>query len=128
MTRNYGRRRRGLYRSRSGLILGVCKGFAEYFNVSVRWTRILTVVSMIFTGFWPGVAIYLIAALLMKPGPVLPLETDQEEEFYNSYAASRAMALRRLKRNFDNMDRRIQRMENVVTAREYNWEQRLNSR
>jgi phage shock protein C len=126
MSRSYGRKRT-LYRSRRGKILGVCRGFAEYFDVQVKWVRIIALVFLIFTGFWPAVAIYLIAAYLMKPEPVLPMENEMEEEFYNSYAASRAMALGRLKRKFDHLDRRIQRMENHVTTREYSWEQRLNS-
>jgi phage shock protein C len=36
------------------------------------------------------------------------------------------MAIRRLKRTFDNLDRRIRRIEDIVTARDYEWEQRLN--
>jgi len=35
------------------------------------------------------------------------------------------MALHRLKRTFDNLDRRIQRIESIVTARDYDWERRL---
>jgi phage shock protein C len=119
--------RRTLYRSRSGMILGVCKGLAEHFGVSLKWTRVIAVLVLIFTGFWPAAAIYLAAAYFMTPEPLLELETELEEEFYNSYSASRSMALGRLKSQFDRLDRRIQRMEDVVTDREYSWEQRLNS-
>jgi len=121
------RNRRTLYRSRKGKILGVCRGLSDYFGVSLKWTRIIAVLTLIFTGFWPAVAIYLAAAYFMSPEPIVPLESDLEEEFYNSYTASRAMALGRLKYQFDRLDRRIQRMESVVTGKEYNWEQRLNS-
>jgi phage shock protein C len=62
----------------------------------------------------------------MKPEPVLPLETEAEQEFYNSYATSRSMALHRLRRTFDQLDRRIRRIESIVTSREYDWERRLN--
>ncbi|MBI3301825.1 MAG: hypothetical protein HYZ72_07070 [Deltaproteobacteria bacterium] len=72
------------------------------------------------------VVLYFLAALLMKPEPVLPLETEGEQEFYNSYASSRRMALHRLKRTYDTLDRRIQRIESIVTSREYDWERRLN--
>ena len=121
------RNRRTLYRSRKGKILGVCRGLSDYFGVSLKWTRIIAVLALIFTGFWPATAIYLAAAYFMSPEPIVPLESDLEEEFYNSYTASKAMALGRLKYQFDRLDRRIQRMESVVTAKEYNWEQRLNS-
>jgi len=126
MTRLSERERHGLYRSRSGLIFGVCKGIAEYLDFSVFWMRAIVVVATLFTGLWPVPVLYVVAALLMKPEPVLPLETESDREFYNSYVSSRTMALHRLKRTFDSLDRRLRRMESIVTAREYDWERRLN--
>lgn len=125
MTR-YEEKSRRLYRSRDGVIFGVCKGIADYFNFQVLWIRIIAIVTLLFTGIWPIVVFYLLAALLMKPEPVLPLETEEDQEFYNSYTSSRRLALARLKRTFDHLDRRIQRMESAVTAREYDWDRRLN--
>jgi len=127
MTNNYDRTRPALYRSRNGMILGVCRGIAEYLDFSVFWTRVIAVVGMIFTGLWPLVGVYFLAAVLMKPEPVVPLTTDEDSEFYNSYTSSRTMALQRLKRTYDGLDRRLQRMENVVTSKEYDWDRRLNS-
>ncbi len=115
-----------LYRSRHGMIFGVCQGLAQYLNLKVFWVRTTAVIILIFTGIWPTVVIYLAAALLMKPEPILPLETEEAQEFYNSYTTSRSLALHRLKRTFDNSDRRIQRMETIVTAQEYDWDRRLN--
>src|SRR5262245_6287604 len=126
MTHDADRQRPVLYRSRSGQILGVCKGLAEYFDVSVFWMRVIACALLIFSGIWPLVIIYIMAALLMKPEPVLPLETEGEQEFYNSYASSRRMALHRLKRTYDNLDRRIRRIEDIVTDRTYDWDRRLN--
>ncbi len=114
------------YRSRSGVILGVCKGLAAYFDVSVFWTRVVSLTMLIFSGFWPITGIYLLAGFLMKPEPVSPIVTEEDQEFYNSYTSSRRMALHRLKRTFDRLDRRIQRMEHVVTGKEYDWERRMN--
>jgi phage shock protein C len=98
---------------------------ADYLDFSVFWTRAITVALFFFTGIWPMVGIYVLAALLMKPEPLLPIETDEEMEFYSSYVNSRAMALQRLRRVFDKLDRRVQRVEDAVTAREYDWERRL---
>ncbi len=36
------------------------------------------------------------------------------------------MAIQRIKRVYDSLDRRIQRMEAIVTARDYDWDRRLN--
>ena len=122
---NYEDPRRPLYRSRRGMILGVCRGIAEYLNFSVFWTRVIALGILVFTGFWPVTGLYFVAALLMKPEPVVPIENDADCEFYYSYTSSRRMALQRLKSAYDQLDRRIQRMENVVTSREYDWDQRL---
>ena len=117
----------GLYRSRNGIILGVCKGIAEYFDFSVFWARAIVFILFLFSGFWPIAVLYFIAALLMKPEPVIPIQTADQQEFYDSYVYSRKGATDRLKRRYDNLDRRIQRMEHTVTAREFDWDQRLNT-
>jgi phage shock protein C len=116
---------RGLYRSRHGVLLGVCRGFASYFDISVFWVRVLAVLGVLGTGLWPGVAIYLVAALLMKPEPVLDAHSEGEREFYHSYAASRKLGLSRLKAQFDRLERRIRRMEDVVTSRDFSWRRRF---
>jgi phage shock protein C len=116
----------GLYRSRDGVLLGVCRGIAEYFDLSVFWVRAITVVVFLFSGFWPIMGLYFLAALLMKPEPVLRIETDDQQEFYDSYVSSRKGAIDRVKRRYDSLERRIQRMEDAVTNREFDWERRLN--
>ncbi|KPK29164.1 MAG: phage shock protein C [Nitrospira bacterium SG8_3] len=118
--------RGGMYRSRDGIILGVCKGIAEYFDFSVFWTRAVALILLFFTGLWPIVVLYFIAALIMKPEPVLPLRTDDQQEFYESYIHSRKSAADRLKRRYEKLERRIQRMENYVTSPEFDWEHKLN--
>jgi phage shock protein C len=123
MTRNY---RNGIYRSRSGVILGVCKGLAEHFDFSIFWTRVIALILLFVAGFLPAIGLYLLAALLMKPEPVIPIHDAAEKEFYDSYTNSRQGAVQRLKRRYENLQRRIQRMEHIVTSAEYDWENRLN--
>jgi phage shock protein C len=117
--------RGGIYRSRDGVIFGVCRGLAEHFDFSVFWARAIAIVFLLVSGFWPAIGLYLIATLLMKPAPVVPLKTEAEQEFYDSYTHSRRMAARRLKRRFENLERRLQRMEHIVTTREFDWESKL---
>ena len=117
----------GLYRSRNGIILGVCRGIADYFDFSVFWARVITLVLLFLTGFWPVMILYFVAAFLMKPEPVIPIETDEEQEFYDSYVHSHRGAADRLKRRYENLERRIRRMEDHVTGREFEWENKLNS-
>jgi phage shock protein C len=119
--------RNGIYRSRNGIILGVCRGLAEHFDFSVFWTRVIALIFLFVAGILPAIGLYLLAALLMKPEPVIPVENAAEKEFYDSYTYSRQGAVQRLKRRFDNLQRRIQRMEHIVTSAEYDWEDRLNN-
>lgn len=111
----------GIYRSRQGIFMGVCRGLAQHFCLSVFWTRFLTFLLFLFTGFWPVGVLYIVAGLLLKMEPVYPLKDDDDQEFYDSYTHSRTSAIQRLKRKFDNIERRIQRMEHMVTSREFNW-------
>ena len=125
MVRQYDKERSGPYRSRNGIILGVCKGLSDYLDFPVFWLRVLTIFFLSGSA-GSAIVIYFVAAILMKPEPIIPLETDEDTEFYNSYSTSRSMALSRLKRTFDRLDRRIQRMEQIVTKRDYDWDRRLN--
>ncbi len=122
LTRRY---RNGIYRSRNGMILGVCKGLAVHFDFSVFWTRVIALIVLLVAGFLPAIGLYLLAALLMKPEPVIPIKDSAEKEFYDSYTYSRQGAVQRLRRRYQNLQRRIQRMEHIVTSAEYNWENRL---
>lgn len=117
--------RRKLYRSRDGMIFGVCRGFADYAEISVFWIRVIMIVLFIFTGFFPIVFLYLGAAIFIKPEPAMAPPTEDDWEFYNSMAADRSMGVARLKRKFEQLERRTRRMESAVTAREFDWEERL---
>lgn len=117
----------GIYRARDGVFLGVCKGVAEYFDFSVFWVRMVLVVFFIFSGFWPVIGVYLVAAFFMKPRPIKPIESEDERDFYDSYVNSPQRGAQKLKRKFKDLDRRIRSMEDKVTAREYDWERRFRS-
>ncbi|NOR23555.1 MAG: envelope stress response membrane protein PspC [Desulforhopalus sp.] len=123
----YYEKQAGIYRARNGVFLGVCKGIAEYFDLSVFWVRLALVIVFIFSGFWPVIGIYLVAAFFMKPKPVKPVESEEEREFYDSYVHSPKTAAQRLRKKFEELERRIRRMEDKVTGREYEWERRFRS-
>ena len=123
-----------LYRSRRGMILGVCRGLADYFDVSVLGIRITAVILFIFTGFWPIGAIYLLAAFIMKPQSrriKRPRESGQYRERYDAFTETetenetKSAALRQLKRTSDRLNTRIQNMEDIVISREQDWDRRF---
>lgn len=117
----------GIYRARDGVFLGVCKGISEYFDFSLFAIRVAMIVFFIFSGFWPVIGVYLVAAFFMNPKPIQPIHSEEERHFYDSYVHSPASAARRLKKKFKDLDQRIRRMEDEVTAREHDWERRFNS-
>ncbi|MEG6504055.1 envelope stress response membrane protein PspC [Nitratidesulfovibrio sp. 1201_IL3209] len=121
----HGQGPRTLYRARDGKLMGVCKGLAQHFGMSVFWVRVLFVAAALFTGFWPVVGLYVLAGLVMKPRPVLQPADAGERDFYGSYVSSRGEALRRLKEKFDRLEGRIRRMEDVVTRRDFDWDRRF---
>ncbi len=120
--------KKGLYRSRHGMFMGVCKGLADYFDISANLLRVIIVLLVMFTGvtIFPALIFYLIAALIMKPEPVRPFQQRSDREFYDSYAAQPDLAVDRLNRTYERLEHRIARMESVVTSKDYQWRKRMN--
>jgi phage shock protein C len=117
----------GLYRSRNNRrICGVCGGVAEYFDASPFWIRFGVLALMFITGIWPVLLTYFLMALILKPSPVYPIQDEDDRDFYESFMRSPANAADRLKRQFENLDRRIRRMEDAVTNRTFEWDKRFN--
>lgn len=48
-----------------GTFAGILAGFAEYFQVDVTLLRVLFVLFVLVTGFFPGIFAYFIALLIM---------------------------------------------------------------
>ena len=57
--------RNGIYRSRSGMILGVCKGLASHFDFSDLWIGVIAIIVLLVAGFLPAMGVYLVAVFLM---------------------------------------------------------------
>lgn len=54
-----------LTKSRDKILAGVFGGIAEYFNLDPAWIRIIGAAIILFTGVFPGVVLYVIAAIVM---------------------------------------------------------------
>ena len=120
------RKKDGPYRSRDSKWMGVCAGLAEYFGISPFWVRIATVACFfVFTG-WPILIIYIVAAILMKPSPVRSFQDPSEKDFYEAYTSAPKYTVRNIHEKFVSLNRRIQRMEDQVTTRAYDWDRKMN--
>ncbi len=109
-----------LYRSRRGLLFGVCRGVAERLDFSVFWTRVITLVAFVVTGFWPVGAAYLLAALLLKREP------GRWEPAYRKYTLDAQYgAARACRRAADTLDARLRRAESAAARKAEDWDARL---
>lgn len=108
--------RRRLYRSRRGLLLGVCRGVAQYLDISVFWTRVLVLVAFVLTGFWPVGAAYLLGALLLKREPGVRV-SDWHPAMAETARMCRCAA--------DSLDERLRRMQDTMERDECDWDARL---
>jgi len=70
MSYRYSSSRKKLRRSRDGIIWGVCKGLADWLEIPTGFVRILFLILLIMTGFFPLGLAYIIAAV------VIPLEDE----------------------------------------------------
>lgn len=125
-------------RSRHGIIWGVCRGAADHFNLSVGWVRFFTVAITLLTGVWPGLIVYILAALLMKPEPVptfrpaagqesaAAMEHENRNYEDHSHLQERLRSLQELKERFAGLDQRLRSMEDDIVSRDYEWERRFN--
>jgi phage shock protein C len=107
--------RNRVYRSRKdSIFLGICGGIAEHFDFSPWGVRLLFV-ALQFTIIPFMFLIYIAAAFIMRKSPERAFRDYEDEEFWNVYQASRASALRKVRRRFETLDKRLQRMESIVT-------------
>ena len=77
-----------LYRARNGQVFGVCQGIANWRDLPVDAVRLVTIIIILVTGFFPVLAIYLVLGL------ILPLESEQvskksDRRFERTYASER---------------------------------------
>lgn len=54
-----------LTKSKNKVFLGVCGGLADYFHIDPTIVRLIALVLLVMTGFFPVGLIYLVAGLIM---------------------------------------------------------------
>ena len=144
-SRGFGAFRRQFYRSSNGKMLGVFSGIAEskgYGVKKVRWIGVF-VLFILATGFADAHGLkatllvcgffYLLLALLMQAprltagGTMPPPMPVGPPPVPGGYRNGPRPDLAAIDRSLDSLNRRIQRMETIVTDRQYDWEKRLGS-
>lgn len=110
-----------LYRSPRGKIFGVCTGLAEWKDLPPDPVRLIIFIVVLATGVFPGVLIYLAAALLipMNPG----YSTNEEGPYYQSDEDPRTDD--DLKAEYERLKRKVEKMENDMFNKERDWDDRF---
>jgi phage shock protein C len=117
----------GPFRAPDGFFLGVAKGLAEHFGWPTGLVRLIFVLTAILLFFWPTLVLYLGAGLLMSPAPAGRLDSPAERDVWLQAQLDPQAALDRLNRRAEGLERRLRRLEDFVTSRDYAWLHRLKS-
>ena len=113
---------RRLRRSRDGAALGVCKGLAAFLDVPAAAVRAAVVLLALLAGVWPVVVAYVAAGFCIKLEPALPPDSKAEND---ADQAGRKAVLARLRDRAERLERRVRRLEDHVTSREFDFDRRL---
>jgi phage shock protein C len=77
------------------------------------------------TGFWPIVGVYILAALLMKSDPAGSGGSESKPRAGRRHHCNGSDTAERLRRKWKRLEKRIRKMEDKVTSREYDWNSRF---
>ena len=110
-----------------GRCTGVCAGVADYFDMNVKLVRILFIISVIFTGFWPLLFVYFVLsfALDSKPGDLY--SDAEEEQFWKQTRKAPDYTAAEMRQRFRDMERRTADMEAYMTSKRFKLERELNN-
>ncbi len=75
---------RHLYKDReNGVIMGVCAGIADHFDIRVSVLRLIALICLLFF-FVPTLVVYITAGLLLRDRPLSYCGRDPESKFWRS--------------------------------------------
>lgn len=107
-----------LYRSHNGMIFGVCAGIAEYFDLPPWGVRLIWLV-LSFMTFPLPLIIYVVLGMMLPKRPLAPPQAYYPNgdpfQAQPTRPATHAEMLSRIQERFDALDKRLQRMEDIVT-------------
>lgn len=108
---------RKLYRSRRGVILGVCQGFADWAEISVGMVRLIAVIALLITGFFPVVLIYFLMGIF------LPLDPGSRDDGWTR--GYRRTGESSVDDDLNDLKGRVNRMEDEEINKEREWDDKF---
>jgi len=117
--------RNKLYKNpHKGVFMGVCAGLADYMGVKPLLIRILAVICA-FAWSFVLVPIYLIAGFALDPRPTDLYRDPDEEDFWKTARNRPDVTSASMRRRFNDIDRRMQRLERLLTSKRFRLEREL---
>lgn len=105
-----------------GWIAGVCAGVAEYFDWNVRLLRLVLVVTLLVSGFFPIGVVYCVLWYVLEEGaPGSSYDTYVPAGATGATAAApvRTPTMGEVHSRFARLDQRLRNIEECVTDREF---------
>lgn len=121
-------------RSPRGPVMGVVTGFAEWRDLPADTMRVIIFLIILFTGVFPGLAIYLILAV------ALPAQRE-DDVIYEEKGGGRSFNGRAkyedakweersaedLEKEYQDLKRKVEEMESRMFDKEKDWDERFNN-
>lgn len=123
MNRYQGIPRRRFARSADrAMIAGVCAGLADYFGFRLRITRLLAFIALLMAP--PVTLVVYFGAVMLIPSEHDPQrQPGHDPEFDQALRASPRQTMSDVRRRFQQLDRRLARMERYVTSPRFDLDQ-----
>ena len=127
-------------RSPQGKVFGVAAGLAEWRDLPVRTVQLIVFLTILFTGFFPGAAIYLLVALCLPsqtPEDIIDEKSSYSSRSYRNHYSSTnnyqdaqfeesSKSTDDLKEEYENLKKKVEKMEGQMFDKEKDWDQRFN--
>lgn len=109
-----------------GVIAGVCEGLAVHFDWNARAVRVIAVVLLFVTGFWPMFVTYLLAWYIVEsaPGSAAPAPRSTQSPPPGVRPAATA-PMSELKARFGRLEERLRAVEACAVSDEYSLRREL---
>jgi len=108
----------------AGVVAGVCEGLAVHFDFNPRIVRVVAVLLLIFTAFWPVMIAYCLTWYIVDPvkGPPparAPVPPSTAEAPAPSPGTETPTPMPQLKARFGKLEDRLRQIEACVTSEEF---------
>lgn len=106
------------------VIFGICAGLADYLNVKRALVRIVAVF-VAFGWFWIIFPIYIVAYFVLDDKPKDLYRDERDAEFWRTARNRPDVTEAGMRSRFRDIDRRMQRLEKLMTSKRYRLEREL---